>query len=310
MTTSMSSSQVRVIDPVLSTVAQGYKHPEYVGGRLFPRVPVNISGGQILEFGKESFKAYSLRRAPGGATARISFGYAGKPFALVQDSLEVPVPREHMRDASVSPGIDLGTRATNMGMKTISLALEVEQAGLAADAANYGANNKVTLAGTDKWSDAAGLPSSDIEAGRNAIRATTGQYPNVAILSASAYEVCKVNPSIVERFKYTSTDSITPAMLAALWDIPEVLVGKAISADDAGDFSDVWGNNAVLAYVPPNPAGMEEPSFAYTYAMEGHPAVELPYWDANAKSWIYGVTMERAAVIAAAGAGYLIQAPK
>ena len=35
--------------------------------------------------------------------------------------------------------------------------------------------------------------------------------------------------------------------------------------------------------------------------------VEMAYQDRNAKSWIYPVTDERAPVIAAASAGYLIQ---
>ena len=106
MTTGMTNQQVRVIDPILSNVALGYKHPEHVGGVLCPSVPVMLSGGQVLEFGKESFREYNIRRAPGTGTKRIQFGYLGRPFALVQDALEGVVPFEHMRDANVMPGID------------------------------------------------------------------------------------------------------------------------------------------------------------------------------------------------------------
>src|SRR5690606_18773494 len=108
----MNNQQVRVIDPILSNVAQGYRHPERVGFALFPRVPVKQRGGQIIEFGRESFKRYKTRRAPGSNTKRVQFGYEGKPFALVQDALEGQVPWEHMQDANQVPGIDLGTQAT------------------------------------------------------------------------------------------------------------------------------------------------------------------------------------------------------
>lgn len=42
--------------------------------------------------------------------------------------------------------------------------------------------------------------------------------------------------------------------------------------------------------------------------MEGHPFVEEPYFERNIKSWIYGVTYERAPVLAGVSAGYLFSA--
>ncbi|GAB0057421.1 hypothetical protein SIID45300_01749 [Candidatus Magnetaquicoccaceae bacterium FCR-1] len=306
----MNLQQVRVVDPVLANLAQGYVHPEHVGHKLFPAVPVQVSGGQVLEFGRESFKLYNVRRAPGAATKRISFGYLGKAFALTQHSIEVPVPREHQRDASRVPGVDLGQRAVNLGMRSLALNLEHEQAQLATTAGNYDSNHKLALTGTDKWSDGAhSNPGANIEAGREAIRASVGIYPNTLLLSASAFAALKYHPQVIERIKYTGRDSVTPEMIGTLWDIPTVAVGKAVVTDDAGVNTDVWGNNAILAYVPAAPSGMEEPSYGYTYTMEGHPLVEQPYYENNAKSWIYPVTYERAPVLSGILSGYLIQTP-
>jgi hypothetical protein len=174
----MSSSQVRVIDPILTEVAQGYRHAEHIGHTLFPKVPVSVSGGQVLEFGKESFKLYQARRAPGSATKRISFGHLGKSFALVQDALEGQIPREYLRDAAQAPGIDLGSRAINTALRSLSLTLEYDQAQLATDADNYDSDHKVTLSGTDQWSDGASDPTQTINTGREAIRTSVGISPN------------------------------------------------------------------------------------------------------------------------------------
>lgn len=301
--------QVRVVDPILTTHVQGYRNAEMAADALFPRVPVQISGGRVLEFGKESFKLYSTLRAPGTDARRVRFGYEGKPYALDNHALDAVVPREHLRDAAVMPGIDLAARSVNLVQKSNLLTLEKESADLAIDANNYDANHKVTLAGATKWSDAAGLPTKNIDDAREAVRATTGVYPNVVLLSAVAFKAAKNNPSVLDRFKYTSRDSVTPEMLAALWDVERVVVGRAVYASDAGAFTDVWGNNAVVAYVPPVTSGMEEPSYGYTYTMEGHPMVEEPYWDNKARSWIYGVTYERKPVLTGILAGYLIIAP-
>ena len=111
-----TNANVRVYDPVLSGIAQGYANMDFVGGLLFPRVPVKARGGQIVEFGKEAFMRYATRRAPGANTARLQFGYLGKPFALFNDAIDVPVPREHQQDAMTVPGIDIiGTLPAEIG---------------------------------------------------------------------------------------------------------------------------------------------------------------------------------------------------
>jgi hypothetical protein len=51
----MNPSQARVIDPVLTTVAQGYQNAEMIATALFPVVPVPLRGGNVITFGKESF---------------------------------------------------------------------------------------------------------------------------------------------------------------------------------------------------------------------------------------------------------------
>lgn len=302
----MNNRQVRVIDPILSTHAQGYRHPEHVGMALFPRVPVAVSGGQILTFGKESFRDYNIRRTPGSATKRVQFGYAGKPFALVQDALEGVVPREHLRDASQTPGINLGQRATNNAMRIASLALEVEQATLARNASNYDSDHKVDLA-SSKWTDDSNNPAKDIRTGQEAIRETTGMEPNTLLLSAKGFAAIRENAKVLERFKYTSRDSVTTEMIAKLLDLDRVVVGRAVTAGANDAFSDVWGGDAVLAYVPQQASSMEEPSYGYSYTMDGHPLVEQPYYDNNAKSWLYPATYERAPVISGMEAGYLFQ---
>ena len=309
-----TNAGVRIIDPVLTNVAQGYSVLEFVGSRLFPRVPVSIRGGQIIEFGREAFRLYATKRSAGGRTARIQFGYTGKPFALFQDAIEVPLPREHIQDARVMPGIDLGARAVSVGMRNVSLSLEVDQAALATTAANYGSGNKVTLSGSTKWSASTGTPLTDVDTAREAIRQSTGMCPNVMIMSAVAFNAAKNNPTIVARFQYsgmagTEASQITPKMLAGLFNVDEVVVGKGVYWSDANVSADIWGNNVVLAYVPTGNLSVEEPSFGYTYTLDGNPLVEVPYWEPQTKSWVYGCTFERAPVLSGIAAGYLIVNP-
>lgn len=304
----LNQSQARVIDPINTNVAQGYRHPDHIGMVLFPRVPVMVSGGKVIEFGKEAFKEYSTHRAPGADTAEVSFGHEGKPYALENHALNGKVPREHQRDARIVPGIDLSSRAVNGVMRINSLSLERQQANIATDASNYDGNHKLTLTGTDRWNDKDNSdPIADVLAAREAIRSTVGIYPNVLELGPEVFNALCEHPKILEKIKYSQAGIITEQLLAAVFSISKVVVGKAVGFNELGDTAtDFWGKHAVLAYVPPNPSGAEEPSYGYTYTMEGHPLVETPWWHNGKKSWMYGVSYERAPVLSGMTSGFLI----
>lgn len=306
----MNAAGARVVDPVLSTIAQGYRNAQLVGMSLFPYVPVGQRGGKIITFGREDFMLYGTARAPGANTKRVQFGYAGAPYALEQHALEGLVPFEIMEEASAVPGIDLGRGAVVRVQNIIGLRLEYAQAQLATTAANYAASNKTTLAGTSQWSDYSGTsdPANDIEVGKEAVRAKVGRRPNTAVVGAAVFAKLRQHPKIIDRIKYTGRDSATPELLAALWGLDKVVVGDAVY-DAAGTLADVWGKFVVLAYTETaSLADMGAPSFGYTYRLSGYPSVEQPYSDRNAKSWIYPVTDEVSPVIAGATAGYLISA--
>lgn len=305
---SMTAAQARVVDPVLTTHARGYRHPEHVGMVLFPPVDVALRAGKAIEFGKESFRLYNTRRAPGTAVKRVTFGYEGKPYALVQDSVDVPVPREVLEEAEKGPGVDLGLRATSTAMKIMALPLEVDQAALARNAGAYDANHKLALSGTSQWSDTDDSdPIANIDAAKEAVRSTTGLYPNVMVIGAAAWPALKNHPKIVERVKYTSRDSVTAEIVGNVLDLEKLAIGGAVTADDAGTFSDVWGKDAILAYAPQQPSEMEEPSFGYTYRLKNHPFVSPAWWDNGTRSWIYGATYERIPVLTGITAGFLLQ---
>ncbi len=308
----MTPAQARVIDPILSEHVRGYARPGNVGKVLFPVAFVPAYGGQVIEFDKAAFRLHNSKRAPGSTTKRIDMGYAGKPYAIVPSALEAKVPREIMRDASQVPGIDLAGDAVDVVMGSLELEHEYDCAQIARNAANYDTDHKVTLTTTDKWTGSTSDPSVDIATAKEAIRASIGVPGNTVLLSATAFAACQFHSKILDRLKYTGRDAVTVEILAKLWNVKQVVVGEAVAATGANDaFGDVWGDDVIVAYVAPgNGSGRRsaaEPSFAYTYAIDGMPSVEAPYWDQGAKSWIYGVSNDATPVLSGMTAGYLIK---
>lgn len=309
----MSLSAARVVDPVLTNIAQGYQNNELIGPALFPSVAIGQRAGKIVTFGKEAFMAYDTARAPGSAIKRIQIGYSAGSFAIIDHGLAAVVPRELLEEAQEGvPSIDLATASVNTVMNALRLRLEIEQAALATTAGNYNASNKTTLSGTSQWSDlTSGVsdPIKDIEVAKEAIRAATGKRPNVVLMGAAVWSKLKQHPKIIDRMKYTGRDVPDTAIMASLFGVNQVLVGDSLQATDAGVLSDVWGKYVVVAYTEMSGlADLGRPTFGYTYQLRGYPFVETPRYDADFRTWVYDVADACKAVITAPDAGYLISA--
>jgi hypothetical protein len=308
----MTTSQARVIDPILTAVARAAAmQAAPVADALFPIVTVGQRAGKIISFNADSFKLYNTARAPGANTKRVQFGYASGNFALVDYSLEGSVPIEIMQEAAAVPGIDLASSAIRTVRQLQQLEREYQCAVLATTAGNYPVANRVTLAGADQWSDPASDPFGDISAAREVVRGQTGVRPNKLVLGPKPYMALSNHPDVLARLRggagADSTDRApaTAAEMARVFDLEQVIEGGSIYHNGTA-FVDVWGTYAVLAYtIPKSMAEMGSPSYGYTYQLDGHPFAEEAYFERNPKTWFYPVTDARQPVIAGSSAGFL-----
>lgn len=299
----MTAADARVVNPVLTTILGGYTNATYVGGYLFPRVPVMLMGGTRIEFDKSSFMRQNTRRAPGASFARIDVGYAGKAYALENHGLEAKVPAEIIREASRGPGIDLSREAVTTAQNVVDLELECAQAAIALNPASYNGGH---AAPTKAWNDPDGKPVDDVAAAASHIRGRIGIRPNTLVLGDRAAQAAKNNPQV--RSYFPNVDGpISLDMLKKVFEIDNVVVGGAVEASAAGVMSDIWGDVAVLAYVAPAAArSQRQPSFGFTYVMEGHPLVMDAYFERSCNSYIHQVIQDRAALLTGMDAGFLL----
>ncbi|MEN2979982.1 major capsid protein [Tistrella bauzanensis] len=300
-----------VVDPVLSTHARGYRNQAHVASALCPRVPVPSRSDKVIRYDKSDFRAISARRAPGGPTLRLQLGHASDTVTLDQDSVEIVVPKEHLQEAQRQPSLVRAMTNTSRVMKRLDLGLEIQVATMARAPATYSANNKITLTGNDRWTSGDSDPLDDVLAGQNAISRSIGQKGNVLLVGPTVLQALQKNSAIQSRFTYTTPGLITTTMLSTYFGV-RVVEGGAVylpeGALDTDPALPVWGDDAILAYVPEVPEAeqdMGEPAYGYIYELEGYPTVETPYYDDNRKSWMYPMTVERRPYIVGAEGGFL-----
>ena len=263
----------RVVDPVLTNIARGFKNASHVALNLFPVVTVSKEGGKIPEFTKESFKIYNTERAIRSKSNRINPENRTEiDFVLTEHDLEYPMDYRE-QDEDVLP---LRLHATNVVTDGISLRLEKLASDIAQDLNTYPTGNKVTLAAGDKFTNTSSNPFTIFETAKETIRGKIAQRPNVCVIGASSYSALKEHPAVLDRIKYTQTTVMTPELLRQLLDFDQLYIGDSVYADDSGTFQDIWQDNVVIAYVPKTDSQRSyyEPAFGYTLRKKNNPMVD------------------------------------
>lgn len=315
----MTPEEIRLKQsPILSSLLLGMGQGGFVAQSLFPALPQTLSSVMLARAGKERLRRYNLRRAPGATTKRVDIKYDGQVYTVNQYSVEVPIPRELIRESDESRRLNVGNHLdiSRIAMSTASSILgldyELEVAALAVDPASYATGHAQALAGGAKWSAATGTPVTDIRAASDLIRKKIGKRPNQLTVSADGYAALVVNAEVRGYLPSTQMGPATIEQLKTILNVPFIDVGDAIWVDGDGASQDVWGNAAVLAYAPPiggagggGDISLAEPAFGFTNVLEGHPYAEPPYFENASKSWIYGATYERRPNVATPEAGFL-----
>lgn len=80
----------RVVDPVLTSIARGYKNAAFIGERIFPIVLTDKEGVTVPTFGKSAFVEYDTERAVG---LTVTFWCARKPASWTWFSTSTIWPR-------------------------------------------------------------------------------------------------------------------------------------------------------------------------------------------------------------------------
>lgn len=297
-------SKLRIVDPVLTNLARGYRNAQYIGEGLFPIALMDKEAGIIPLFGKEAFELYDTERAiRAQSNIMTPDDLDGLDVVLREHDIAYPVDYREQNESM----FDAESRASRRVVNVIDLRREVTCAKLAQNPNTFAAGAKVTLAGSSQWSNGGGDPIGVVENGKEVIRSRIGVRPNTMTMGASVYQSLKFHPKLQEALGSTERKLITVEHLKALFGIENILIGEALAG--ATTTSDIWGDNLTLAYVA-KPAGgaqsdYEEPSFGYTLRRKGMPEIDT-YDTAGGKVRYVRNTDIYKPVVVGSDAGYLI----
>ena len=261
-------SQVHINKP-LTNISIMYRQQAagYIASRIFPTVPVVKQSDSYFEYDRADFlRDMAQVRGPSQESAGSGYNlsntsYTAKVFAFHKDV------DDQVRENTDSP-LSADRDATEFVTQVMLTRMEKEWTDTYFTTSVW--DTDVTPSPT--WDDVTSTPIKDVKTGTRTIKQNTGFKPNKLVIGWQVNEQLTEHPNIVDRIKYTSADSITPALLARYFEIDEVLVAEAViqtgAAGTPASYSFIHGKNALLAYAAPRPA-IQQPSAGYMFEWTG-----------------------------------------
>ncbi len=259
------------VDAALTNISIAYlqQADHFVAGRAFPRVNVEKQSDKYFSYTQSDwFRDEAEVRAPATESAGSGFNitstenYFCDVVALHKD---VPWRVRNNADAAINPDRD----ATQFVTQRLLLAQELRWVTTYFSTAVWGTD----VTPGNLWSSyTTSDPITDIETGKETVLGNTGFEPNTLIVDYQVWRQLKHHPDFVDRFKYTSSESITTDMVAGLLDLERILVIKSIKNTAAegvtASYSFTADKDALLCYVNPKP-GLLAPSAGYNFMWNG-----------------------------------------
>ena len=267
--TAHNLAALRVQDPVLTKLAQGYHNLELIGEVLMPTVEIDKEAGKIPKFGRLAFRLPSTVRNLRGTSNRLDpEDITAIDVALEEHDVEYAIDYREENEAIFS----LRQFALNTTQDVIALGREKEVATLALDESKYDSGNKVTLSGTSKITSKQADIFAMFDTGIRAVKRAIGRKPNVCVIAGDVWAALKEHPAVIEKLKYSQVAIVTPEVFGKLIGIDTVKIGEAVY-EESNQLKDIWSDAIVLAYVAPRSTERKgtvyEPSYGYTVRRQG-----------------------------------------
>ena len=273
------------IDRPLSNLVVGFEPQGTIVQNFLPIVNVNKQSDLYFKYEKGDFFRIpsSTERAPKTKGRTTHFNVSSESYYATNYALVDEMDFETL--VNQDDPLKLKEKGARNLVNLLMLDMENRIASQTRSVSNMGSGSTVA----SKWSSStAGTsdPFGDIALAKNTIRSQTGYDANTMIIGREAYNALVRHADILDRIKYVQRGVVTADLLASLFDIPNVYVGNSIintgEENLADSFSDVWGDESIIAHFAQSETDGKNPSlmygFRWTNPLFGSPmAVES--WD-------------------------------
>ena len=235
-----------------------------IATKVFAPLRTGLQSGPFHKITLASLmKSVSTKRASGGGYNQTDFEFAKDSYATEEHGVEVPVDE---RQAAIYGNIfKMEEIAAALSRQKTAITLELRVAAKVFDSGTF-----TPTAVTTEWSNAtSGKPITDVEAAVQRLYAK-GIVPNALVINWIVFRNLRNNEQIIDRINSagagsaTKASDVTAAMLATVFDLPNIIVGGAqhnsAKEGQTASLSPIWSSEyAAVCRVAAAEAPVVEP---------------------------------------------------
>jgi len=291
----------------------------FIATQVFPVVDVQKQAGV---FGKipieQLLQARDTARAPGSGYSRGNFKFDDSSYATKEHGAEEPVDD---REAEMySDYFDAEVISALRARSAVMLSAEQRIADTVFNATTW-AGASLTTAITHEWDDATNaVPITDVEAAVQKVWAVSGLWANALVINRHVFRNLRNCDQVIDRINSAGAGSpskasdVTTAMLAAVFDLPYIIVAggakNAAKEGQSASVSNVWSSEYAMVCRVATTRDFREPCIGRTFHWSADGSsiggtVES-YRDESVRSDVIRVRHDVAEVVLYPEAGHLL----
>lgn len=246
----------------------------YIGTRVFPVIDVQSQAGNYGVIPVEQLlQNADTKRAPGSGYNRGNFTFDDATYSCVERGYEEVVDdREAQMYAEY---FDAETVATLRAYNMVLRAYEERVADAVFNASTW-TGSSLTTAVTHEWDDGANAtPIIDVEGAVQKVYDSSGLWPNALIINRKVFRNLRNCDEVIDRINSAGAGSpskatdVTPEMLAAVFDLPFILVGggseNTAKEGQAASISQIWSDEYAMVCKVATSNDFKEPCIGRTF---------------------------------------------
>jgi hypothetical protein len=226
---------------------------EYIAGKFMSEIPVLQDSGNYFVYNND-FRIPETFRANGTPANMATYDVSISSYNVQRHSLKDVVTDED-RDNTDTP-IQLDRDMTEYLTDKLLLRYEYETAKLLYTTTTFGANATLNTATSWNYNTTTSAPIQNVLSATSYIISHSGLKANTMILGLGGYESLRENPNVYGRIQYVERAILTEDLLAAIFDLQNVYVGRSIYNQGKEGATDsltvIWGPDALIAYFNPS----------------------------------------------------------
>lgn len=257
---------------------EAYTNNKMIGSRLCPVVPVQHRSDKVasIPFGTGLSPADTRLAGQASQVPEMEWAVGTRGTYAVEDQgLRTFIPADSVTNADLP--FEVRRRSSMILASAMELMDEIEDAALLGTAGSYASGYSSTVStSSDKWNSDNSDPADQVRAGVAKLLTNDGQAKVVVGLGRDVFRALQKHPKIVAALYGRASTSMGPTtmtvtekMLAELFEVDEVVVGKAkkntANAGQTVALADVWAGFATAVIVSESPSAEMPVGFAHRF---------------------------------------------